>query len=445
MFYRGLILFAFVVTSFLFFSCQRELNFPVLPSDGFLSNSAGDCLPKTIAGTYTAGKNLADSNFIQAQVHVTQAGDYTIVSDTVNGFSFRASGSFADTGLVFVKLTGRGTPAAEDTSSFTIRYGNSHCVMDVIVASANPEATFTLFGAPATCNPASVGGSYITGVPLGSNDSAIITVQVTQPGTYTIFTNEVNGYKFSSSGTLAAGKQTIVLKSIGAPVSAGTDRFTITAGGSSCTFDVAVSSPIIVAGTDYFPLTLNSYWTYHDQLHPTDTIKRIITGDTTVNSLAYRVMHEYDKYGGDTTLLFRRTGTDYLQYGRADILTVALSYVPRVMGQINFLKQPLVNGDTWLSEEYLGNLFSGQPIYLQYYFTCLESNTGITVNGNSFINVYHILLMPQIRANTVNPFVSTNELIHLYYAKGVGLVYIKGTDNAGFSKIDLGLKYWMVY
>ena len=444
MFSRSKIVFTFFIMASLFISCQRELYFPVLPSQGTLLSSSGNCLPKTITGLFVAGKNINDSNFIKVSVQVTQVGNFAIASDTVNGFSFSSSGNFADTGLIIIKLPASGTPATADTSTFTIHYNASACRINVPVTSAMPEAIYTLLGAPDTCTPVTFSGSYIKDVSLGAEDLVTISLQVKAPGNYSISTNEVNGYKFFGSGNVDVGTQTITLKSIGTPLATGTDNFTVTTGGSSCTFAVMVYDPVIVTGIDYFPLTLNSYWTYEDVINAGDTIKRIIKGDSAIGTTEYRVMHEYNRYGGDTTFLFRKHGTDYFQYGSVDILTVALAYAPSIMGQINFLKQPLTDGESWVSEEYLGNLFSGQPIYLQYYFNCIKSNDAITVGAHSFINVYHVIMKPKIKSSASNPYASTNEVFDLYYAKGIGLVYVKGTDNVGFPKKELLLKYWVV-
>ncbi|MBC7509998.1 MAG: hypothetical protein H7320_14815 [Ferruginibacter sp.] len=169
-------------------------------------------------------------------------------------FSFSSTGNFTDTGLVSIKLAASATRAAADTSAFTIRYKTSDCTINVPVTSATPQAIYTLLGAPDTCTPVTVSGGYIKDVSLGADDIVTISLQATAPGSYSISTNEINGYKFFASSTVVAGIQTIKLKSIGAPLAKGTDHFTVTAGGSSCTFTVMVYDPVIVRGTDYFPL-----------------------------------------------------------------------------------------------------------------------------------------------------------------------------------------------
>lgn len=427
------------------FSCQRELFFDVLPSQGSLKDSAGNCLPKTIAGTYSAATPAVDSNFIKVAVAVTRAGAYTISTDTVNGYSFRATGSFADTGLQEVKLQAKGTPAFEGLNVFTASYNGTSCLISITVSpDQGGIAQFTLQGAPDTCAPFSIRGSYIKDYSMNGLNTVTVSVNATVGGTYSISTNEVNGYKFFSNGTMAAGIQDVILQSIGTPVNAGTDVFTVTAGNSACSFSIAVTEPVVVTGTDYFPLTTNSYWTYDDKMSQGDTIKRVVSDSVLTNGNLYHIMHETDNYNQDIAAAYRKTGNEYFQYGPVDTLTASLKYVPGVLGDIKFLKQNLLSGDTWTSAEYTGTLFSGQPVWLQYNFICAESNTAITVGNHSFINVYHIVVLPQVRSSTLNPYNSTSEEIDLYYARGVGLVYMKYVKD-NFKKRELALRYWQVY
>jgi len=430
----------------LLFSCQRELFFETLPSAGSLLDSSGNCLPKTVNGTYAEGYHTNDSNFINVAVHVTRPGAFSVTTNTVNGYSFSATGSFADTGINSVKLTAAGTPVNAGINVFTVSYDSSQCLIRLVVQPlGNNPAVYTLQGAPDTCYPVNVAGTYITDVSLNNQDSITLSLMVTVAGTWSINTNEVNRYKFYGSGVVGTGLQKITLKGIGTPLNSGTDIFTVTAGGSSCTFAVNVTKPVITTGTDYFPLTAGSYWTYDDLMNIGDTIKRVVTDSAVTNGIQYRIMHEYDRYGGDTALYFRRTGNDYIQRGPVDMLTLALKYVPEVTGEIRFLQQNLLSGDSWKSDEYVGTLFSGQPVYLQYNFFCVDANAAITVNGNSFINVYHIVMLPQVRSSQVNPFNSTSESIHLYYAKGIGLVYLTATDNMGFRKKEYKIRYWNIH
>jgi hypothetical protein len=342
-----------------------------------------------------------------------------------------------------------GRPLVAGLNSFSVQYNNSVCLVDVNVLSGFPEppppAVYTLQGAPDSCAPFSIAGNYIKDVSINSDDSVTVMLNVSVAGKYNIATDEVNGYMFYANGIVDSGLQKITLKGIGAPLQVGTDIFTVTTGNSICHFSVKVKNFVTVSGTDYFPLTINSYWTYDDLMYIGDTIKREIKDTIRVNDTLYHTMHEYDRYGGDNVFNYARLNSSYIQYGHVDTLTVALKYVPEIIGTIQFLKTGLSKGDSWMSEEYKGNMSSGQPVYLQYNFYCIDDNTAITIKDNSFINVYHILLLPQVKSLFGYPYNSTNEQIDLYYAKGIGIVYLKVIDNMGYRKKEMQLRYWKIY
>lgn len=241
-----LLLSAFLVLQ----SCQKEYSLETggSASVGSLqSNVTGDCLPKTVAGSYEAGTTLDGAlNFIEVSVDVTETGAYTIYTDTVNGIFFRATGMFASTGVQTLKLKGAGTPFDAGIHNFVVTYGGSTCVVAVttLPAGAGGPAAFTLVGGPGACNAATVQGTYISGTPVGGANSVILNVNVTTIGTYTITTTASNGMTFSGTGTLGAtGPATITLAAGGTPVAPGTTNIPVTAGASTCSFDVVVSGP----------------------------------------------------------------------------------------------------------------------------------------------------------------------------------------------------------
>jgi hypothetical protein len=441
----------FIIAAGSFFSCQHELFFdpvPPPPSAGLLQDSSGDCLPKNVAGTYKMGINTGDTNFIEVTVRVTRVGAYSIATDTLNGYYFKSSGNFPDTGLRQVKLNSAGIPLVAGTDAFTVHYDNDNCVVNINVLSnvvpPVPPAVYTLSGAPGNCTPFIIAGSYVKDVSVNADDSVIVELNVSAAGKYHLETNEVNGYSFYAKGVVEAGLQKVTLYAIGIPLQQGTDVFTLTSGGSSCSFSVNVSNYVKVTGLDYFPLTTNSYWTYDDITNRKDTVIRKITDSLSVGNALYHTMHEYDQYGGDKEYNFSRTDTGYFQYGRADILTVAFSFRPEVIGRINFLNHNLTKGASWKSDEFKGTMNSGETIYLQYNYYCENANTVLTVNNNTFINVYHVVLLPQVRS-AFGPYNSTSEKIDLYYARGVGIIYLYATNNAGYLSKELKLRYWKVY
>lgn len=139
-------------------SCQKEKSFEQgIISKGSLQDNFGDCLTKTINGVYTATKSLADTNYIDVEVDVTQTGRYTIYTDTVNGYFFRGAGVFSAIGANTVRLKGFGTPGSEGINDFVVFYDSSFCNVSVTVV---PDAGG---GGGGTTNPS---GDYF---PLTQN------------------------------------------------------------------------------------------------------------------------------------------------------------------------------------------------------------------------------------------------------------------------------------
>lgn len=97
--------------------------------------------------------------------------------------------------------------------------------------------------ASGNCLPQLVFGIYVAGKVLKADSNYVdIQVEVTTPGTYQISTDEVNGMRFSATGSFAAtGVSTVRLKGTGTPGVAATSVFVVTYNGSTCEFEVTVS------------------------------------------------------------------------------------------------------------------------------------------------------------------------------------------------------------
>lgn len=228
------------------YSCQKETSFEQgVASKGSLLDSLGDCYPKTLAGTYKAGQALTDSNYMTVTVDVLQAGSYTIVTDTVNGYSFKGTGTFNNTGATSVKLKGSGTPIVDGTDNFVVVYDSTFCSVPVTVlpgSTGGGSGVFTLAGSPGSCMNSSVAGTYTQGTALTTTNKVTIQVNVTTIGTWSVSTTTVGGMSFSNTGNFTAtGVQNIVLNGTGTPTNAGPQTFSITAGSTSCTFSVTVA------------------------------------------------------------------------------------------------------------------------------------------------------------------------------------------------------------
>lgn len=101
----------------------------------FPTNSL-NCSSATVNGAYTMGGALTTSNTITIDVLTNVIEAYTITTNTVNGYSFSATGSFSSIGSNTITLQGTGTPGAIQTDTFTITFNGSSatCTVDVNVS-----------------------------------------------------------------------------------------------------------------------------------------------------------------------------------------------------------------------------------------------------------------------------------------------------------------------
>ncbi len=311
-----------VVTAFI--ACQKELSFDGGISEGTLkANSGGDCLPSTIYGQYQKDTILRATNYIDVQVNVTFPGTYTITSDTVNGYSFKGTGTLGNPGLNTVRLYGSGTPLAAGTDLFIIRYGTSTCVALITVTTPGGGgglASFTLGGAPGSCTGAVQNGVFTVGTALNATSSITITVNVTTVGTFLIGSLPTNGMTFGAAGTFTTtGVQQVTLAGIGTPVAAGINNITITSGTTNCTASVTTlaagasaaftiggaggaCTPITVNGTYTAGTILSSVNTVDIEVNVTATGAYSIT-TTTANGIQFAAAGTFTTTGAQTVSL----------------------------------------------------------------------------------------------------------------------------------------------
>ncbi len=304
-------------------ACTKELSYEGgPPANGYLIKDAlNNCSGISLQGQYFIGRGTTDSNYLQVQVHVTRAGQYTITSDKLNGYSFSAAGKLADTGTTSIKLKATGTPLATGNNIFKIRFDTSVCEVKITVAD---------------------------------------TVNI-----------------------------------------------------------ISVSNP------DHFPLTDGSRWVYDDYTFPGDSIIRLVMGNTNVgNTYTYKGMDEYKSfYPATNRQYYTKVNNDYFRYSSVSNFTSSLNFDPSIYDDFNFLKEGLRSGQIWSSGTYTGRTSLGPQIFsLLYDFTCTSNNATITVNGNTFKNVYIIEMAAQIQ-NPGGNMHPSGELTTSWYAKGVGLIY----------------------
>jgi len=428
---------------FLLFSCQKEIHFDFVSEGELVKDAGNNCKPAIINGSFVSGNGIDANDYIQVEVHFTAIGSYTIATDTVNGYWFKAEGNAKDTGFVDVKLSGNGKPLNAGTDQFRIAYGTSLCTASVTVLDGANVASFTLRGSPSSCVVDTVIGGYIKGVAADTTSHVIIAVDVTTPGSYSVNTNTVNGYRFSSSGTFSStGIQTVSLVASGTPVNAGTDVFTVNAGSSTCTFSITVFAAITATNNDLFPLSINSHWNY-DDLYYKNMAARVMLNSVTVAGNLYTIMQEDARPNGTVSHDYRKNGDDYYEYMAIDDYTGSFHYAKRIYDDILFLKENLRSGDTWETKEFTDTADYGQVLVLQYRFVCTASDVSLVVGTNAFSHVYKIEMQPWLRTVT-GPYGQANERYTWYYAKGIGLVYYKKLYQS-FAYGEWQIKDWTVY
>ena len=233
------------LSMFISLSCQKEysLEDAAGTATGTLkADSFGDCLPSSVNGIFKVDSTLGTGNYIDVQLNLSTGGAFTLVSDTVNGFYFKGSGTAAP-GLRSVRLRGFGKPLTAGPNEFRIGFGGSECFITVTVLnSAATIAVFSLVGGPGLCAAASASGSYTKDVALNSTNTLTVSVNVTTLGAYTLGAVSANGMFFASTGTFTTlGLQNVTLNGGGTPTTAGATSLAVGNMSTSCVFGIVVA------------------------------------------------------------------------------------------------------------------------------------------------------------------------------------------------------------
>jgi hypothetical protein len=417
----------------LIFSCQKEKSFEQgKASKGSLQGNFGDCLAKKINGVYTATKSLADTNYIDVDVDVAQTGRYTIYTDTVNGYYFRATGTFSSTGSNTVHMKGFGAPGSAGTNDFTVFYDSSFCNVSITVlpnsGSSGGTAVYTLAGSGGNCMNFTPTGTYTQGVALTSSNKVTIDVNVTTAGTWNITTPAVAGFTFSGSGTFTTtGNQTITLTGAGTPNAPGAKTFTVATGTSLCSFGITVAAgttppPPPPNSGDYFPRTVGSHWTYMWDQDPTDTMRWYVISPTkTVGANVYNIFMQDDGSSVDTLGYFRKSGSDYFQWGD---IGFEFDFDNPLYAEVNMLKDNQAANFSWNSSSFSGTS-GGTAVAARKKYTIKQQNTTITSNGVQYPNTIAVQVEYQFQLQGIPTWVSLPDYAIFFYTKNYGVTKVE--------------------
>ncbi len=80
----------------------------------------------TLSGNYTAGVPTTSANTVKINVFVTEKGNFTIATSTIDGVTFSYSGTYTTTGAQTVTLVASGTPTNKGLFTFTPKIVGPH-------------------------------------------------------------------------------------------------------------------------------------------------------------------------------------------------------------------------------------------------------------------------------------------------------------------------------
>lgn len=125
----------------------------------------------------------------------------------------------------------------------------------------NSTALFNIAISESDCAAITLHGQYLANIPLSANETISVEVDVIQAGQWSFSTLTVDGFFFSGSGNFEkTGKQTLVLKGAGTPLSPGNYRFLLI-DTSSASFLISVLKHDVVeeavGTTSYFKVTID--------------------------------------------------------------------------------------------------------------------------------------------------------------------------------------------
>ncbi|MDR1762864.1 MAG: hypothetical protein LBR64_02745 [Dysgonamonadaceae bacterium] len=202
--------------------------------------TVGNCSDVRLRGVYISGVALNSSNYISIPIVVETPGTYeiTVKTNPDNGYFFSSSGTFPNAGTFIINIPGTGTPATERTDYLDITFNgetNTTCRPANIVMPNTPD--YRIIAVQAYTQPFPVNAEMNVPATDPSKYYAEVTLSVTRPGEWRLFTSTVNGYMFSGSGRIeqasgynAAGSfpQTVQVL---VPVVSGGKALNYTAGG----------------------------------------------------------------------------------------------------------------------------------------------------------------------------------------------------------------------
>ena len=124
--------------------CQKTVSDVILDPDDSLAVFnivilESGCPVITKNGIFLTEISLGANENIKAEVDVLKAGKWEYSTDTINGFSFSASGTFINTGRQEITLNGNGTPVSPGNYRFSIDTSGNNFLISVLKNNVQSE------------------------------------------------------------------------------------------------------------------------------------------------------------------------------------------------------------------------------------------------------------------------------------------------------------------
>lgn len=286
------------------------------------------------------------------------------------------------------------------------------------------SAAGTLSGDPGDCANLTLTGVYGQGLALDTSHKLLVEIAFTTQGTFTISTDTVNGVWFRASGDVnSAGTVIIPLQGNGTPLNPGEFTLRVSYRGSSCTVPFTVLPTQAAPATgDYFPMSLNSNWTYQSSdpdATPADTFRSTSRGGSFNFPGIASPFGLFESAGNGflDSFYYRKTTGDYFEYGDLDILGV---FDLPVAGEYVFLKDNVPAGTVWTSAENVAVL-AGQPVKTRLRLQLLAKDVNAAVRGKVYQNVIKVRVTQQVQLAAAAPYTDI-ESFETWFARGIGLI-----------------------
>ena len=179
-----------------------------------------DCSDIKVNGVYIEGIPTSSENYLSITLKVIKEGAFTIVATTENGdgngngYNFYLSGIALEKGeILTVNVPCQGSPKVIGFDKLIFTGGIEvvpGCEPKIEVVTAVAEYSIN-------CSSIVVEGDYLKGAALTSANKIVFNVTVSKAGSYNITTQLTNGIRFSRSGNLSVGTQSVVLIGEGTP------------------------------------------------------------------------------------------------------------------------------------------------------------------------------------------------------------------------------------